>query len=286
MTGAIYGIGIDLWRRVADRLQLRYGFLEQPDAAALIKGIAEGSYDASFGALSVTADRAKLVDFTQPFFATGLGIAVASGEGKLFSVSRILLSRDFLQAVLILIGITLAIGFVVWLFERRKTNHFQGGVKGLGSGFWWSAVAMTQAGAAQDAPATLPGRFVAICWMIVSIIVITVFTASITSKLTKQELKGAIQGLDDLRFVRVGAARGTATVGYLDRERVSHRNFPNPEDGLRALQRGPDRCLRLRQAPSQLDRHAAVSGNAARPRLHGGQPELRNRGAQRQPPPG
>ena len=71
-----------------------------------------------------------------------------------------------------------------------------------------------------------------------SIIVITVFTASITSKLTKQELKGAIHGLDDLRFVRVGASQGTATVGYLDRERVSHRNFPTPQDGLQALQTG------------------------------------------------
>ena len=236
--GSYHGIGIDLWRRVADRLQIRFGFLEQPDAAALIKGIAEGTYDASFGALSVTSDRAKLVDFTQPFFATGLGIAVSSGESRLFSVSRILLSSDFLQAVLILIGIALAVGFVVWLFERRETNHFQGGVKGLGSGFWWSAVAMTQAGAAQDAPATLPGRFVAICWMIVSIIVITVFTAGITSKLTKQELKGAIHSLDDLRFVRVGASRGTATVGYLDRERVSHRNFLDPKEGLQALREG------------------------------------------------
>jgi ABC-type amino acid transport substrate-binding protein len=236
--GSFYGIGIDLWRRIADRLQLRYGILEQPDSDALVKGMSEGSYDASFGALSVTAERARLLDFTQPFFATGLGIAVPAAESKLFSVSRILLSWDFLQAVLILIGIALAIGFVVWLFEHRKTHHFQGGIKGLASGFWWSAVAMTQAGAALDAPATLPGRLVAIIWMVVSIIVLTVFTASITTKLTKQELKGTIHGLDDLRFVRVGASRGTATVGYLDRERVSHRNFPNPREGLRALQEG------------------------------------------------
>ena len=88
-----------------------------------------------------------------------------------------------------------------------------------------------------DAPATLPGCFVAICWMIVSIIVITVFTASITSKLTREELRGTIHGLDDLRLVRVGASRGTVTVGYLDRERVSHRNFPS-ENGLRALKGG------------------------------------------------
>ena len=274
--GSYYGLGVDLWRRVADRLQLRYGFLEQPDAAALIKGLEDGSYDASFGALSVTADRARLVDFTQPFFATGLGIAVPSGESRLFSVSRILLSSDFLQAVLILIGIALAVGFVVWLFERRKTNHFQGGVKGLGSGFWWSAVAMTQAGAAQDAPATLPGRFVAICWMIVSIIVITVFTASITSKLTKQELKGAIHGLDDLRFVRVGASRGTATVGYLDRERVSHRNFPDPKEGLRALQeRKIDAFVYDRPLLNWIVMQQ-FPGNAACPRLHGGQSELRD----------
>ena len=148
--GTYYGIGIDLWRRVAERLQLRYHFSEQPTAEALLKGTAEGSYGAAFGALDVTAARQRLVDFTQPYYATGLGIAVASNESRLFSVSRILFSPDFLQAVLVLIGIALAVGFVVWIFEHRKTNHFQGGVRGLASGFWWSAVAMTQAGAALD----------------------------------------------------------------------------------------------------------------------------------------
>ena len=143
--GIYYGIGIHFSRRVAERLQLRYHFSEQPTAEALLKGTAEGLYDAAFGALDVTAARQRIIDFTQPFFATGLGIAVAVNESKLFSVSRILLSRDFLQAVLILIGIALGVGFLVWLFEHRKTNHFQGGVRGLASGFWWSAVAMTQA---------------------------------------------------------------------------------------------------------------------------------------------
>ena len=235
--GSFCGIGVELWQRIAARLDLRYRFLEVPDAATLLKGLSEGAYDASFGALSVTAERARLVDFTQPFFATGLGIATPTAESRLFSVSRILLSRDFLQAALILIGIALAVGFLVWLLERRKTGHFQGGLRGLGTGFWWSAVAMTQAGAAQDAPATMPGRFVAIFWMIVSIIIITVFSASVTSKLTKQELRGTIHGLDDLRFVRVGAARSaTTTEGYLDRERISHHIFPSLIDGLNALQ--------------------------------------------------
>src|SRR5208337_1334435 len=108
--GTYHGIGIDLWRRVADRLKLHYGFLERPTAEALLKGTSEGLYDAAFGALDVTAARQRLVDFTQPFYATGLGIAVSANENKLLTVSRILFSRDFLQAVLVLIGIALGVG--------------------------------------------------------------------------------------------------------------------------------------------------------------------------------
>ncbi len=95
---------------------------------------------------------------------------------------------------------------------------------------------MTQAGAAQNAPATLPGRMVAIAWMIASVIAIAVFTAGITSTLTKRELQGAVHGLNDLRSVRVGAPAATATVDYLNRQRISHQDFSGPQEGLKALQ--------------------------------------------------
>jgi hypothetical protein len=88
------------------------------------------------------------------------------------SITRALMSLGFFQAVLALVGIAILVGFVIWLLERRKTEHFSGGAKGLGTGLWWSAIAMTQAGAAQNAPSTLPGRIVAIGWMIASVIVI------------------------------------------------------------------------------------------------------------------
>jgi polar amino acid transport system substrate-binding protein len=97
---------------------------------------------------------------------------------------------------------------------------------------------MTQAGAAQNAPATLPGRIVAIGWMIASVIVIAVFTAGITSTLTKQELQGAVHGSNDLRSVRVGVPAGSAPADYLDHQRISHRGFVGPQEGLKALQAG------------------------------------------------
>ncbi|MBV8937714.1 MAG: transporter substrate-binding domain-containing protein, partial [Alphaproteobacteria bacterium] len=184
--GTLHGISIDLWRRIAERLHLRYRFSEQATVQALLAGTAEGSSDAAVAALTVTADRDRIVDFTQPFYSTGLGIAVPVSESRWISISRALLSFGFFQAVLALVGIAIAVGFIIWLLERGKTEHFRGGAKGLGTGLWWSAIAMTQAGAAQNAPATLPGRIVAVAWMVASIIVIAVFTAGITSTLTKR----------------------------------------------------------------------------------------------------
>jgi polar amino acid transport system substrate-binding protein len=236
--GTWRGISIDLWRRIADRMHLRYRFSEEQTVSGLIDAAAGGAIDVAFAALTVTAARERVVDFTHPFYATGLGVAVSMNEGRWMSIFRALISFGFLQAVLTLLGIALCVGFVVWLIERRKTETFSGGTKGLASGVWWSAIAMTQAGAAQGAPATLPGRIVAMGWMIASVIAIAVFTAGITSTLTRQELRGTVHGVNDLRSVRVGTVAGSAGVDYLDRQRISHRGFASPQEGLKALQTG------------------------------------------------
>ena len=236
--GTWRGISIDLWRRVAERSHLRYRFAGVETVQALIDGTAESSFDAAIAAITVTAARERAVEFTQPFYSTGLGVAVSMTEGRWRSVSRALFSFGFLQAVLALFGTALCVGFVIWLLERRRTEHFGGGAKGLGSGIWWSATAMTQAGAAQNAPATLLGRMVAISWMIASVIAIAVFTAGITSTLTRRELQGVVHNVNDLRSVRVGALKGSSTVDYLERQRMSHKTFGSVQEGLTALQAG------------------------------------------------
>jgi polar amino acid transport system substrate-binding protein len=236
--GSWHGISIEVWRRIADRLHLRYRILEQPTVQTLLQGTADGSFDAAVAAVTVTATRERMMDFTHAFYSTGLGVAVSVNEGRWMSILRALASFGFFQAVLVLLGIALCVGSVIWLLERRKTEHFGGGAKGLGSGVWWSTIAMTQAGAAQNAPTTLAGRIVAAAWMIASIIAIAVFTAGITSTLTKRELQGTVHNESDLRRVRVGAVAGSATVDYLHRQRIAHSSFVTPEEALQALQRG------------------------------------------------
>ncbi len=236
--GSWSGLSITLWKKIADREHLRFRLVETQSVADLLDGVANGKFDAGVAAVTVTAARANSVDFTQPFYNTGLGVAVPINENPWLAIGRALLSFGFFQAVGVLLGFAMAVGFLIWMLERRKTEHFGGGAKGLGSSFWWSTIAMTQAGAAHNAPATLPGRIVAMGWMIASVIAIAVFTAGITSTLTRRGLEGAVHGFNDLRSVRVGAVANSPTTDYFGRQRLSFQAFPDIQSGLSALGAG------------------------------------------------
>jgi ABC-type amino acid transport substrate-binding protein len=235
--GSWRGLSIDLWRHVADDLHLHYRFVEEPDVQSLLDGVTTGKFDAAVAAVTVTAGRARITDFTQPFYTTGLGIAVpAGGEASWQPLIHTLTSFGFAQAVLALVGLALAVGFLVWLFERRHNEDFGGGLrKGLSSGVWWSTVAMTQRATGNFNPQTLPGRVVAIVWMVVSIVMIAVFTASITSTLTIKHLQGLVHGVSDLSTARVGVLAGTAAADTLTHMRVNYQGFATLQNGLNAL---------------------------------------------------
>jgi ABC-type amino acid transport substrate-binding protein len=235
--GVWIGISIDLWRRIAEEKKIRYRLVETETVPQLIEGVAAGKFDVAVAALTVTAAREEILDFSAPFYTTGLGIAVASGGlANWAPVFRALTSLNFLQSVFALIGLALLVGLVVWLFERRSNEEFGGSVaRGLSSSVWWTTVAMTQRGIGQAGPRTMPGRFVAMLWMVGSIIALAVFTAGITSAITVRQLQGNVQGVTDLSQVKVGAVAGSSTEEALARIRTSFTPYPNARDGLQAL---------------------------------------------------
>jgi ABC-type amino acid transport substrate-binding protein len=223
--------------KAADQLHLQYRFVEEPDVQGLIDAVAEGKIDVAVAALTVTAGRERILDFTQPFYATGLGIAVpVSGQPSWLPIIRTMTSFGFAQAIVALIGLALVVGLLVWLFERRHNEDFGGGLaKGLSSGVWWSTVAMTQRSTGSFGPRTVLGRIMAIVWMIASIVTIAVFTASVTSVLTIKHLQGSVHSVSDLSTVPVGALAGTSTSDTLTHLQLRYRQFATLQEGFKAL---------------------------------------------------
>lgn len=236
--GEWHGIAIDLWESIAAEHGYDYKFVET-NLAGMVDGLAAGEYDASVGALTITSAREMKVDFTQPFYATGFGIAVREEPAAWLSLFRNFFTFEFLKAALALSALLLFVGFLFWLVERKhNSDEFAEGVKGLGSGFWFSAVTMTTVGYGDKAPRTPAGKLIALVWMFAAILIISTFTGMIASSLTAGRLEGAVSGPNDLHSVNVGSIAGSATDDWLSDDGVAFNSFANVEEGLDALRSG------------------------------------------------
>ena len=239
------GLSIDLWRQIAADLNFRFEFHELT-LKQLLDGVSDGSLDAAVAALTITPEREKNLDFTHAFYTTGLGIAVADkAHNPWFTVARRVVSAAFLKVVASLTLVLLGVGILVWWFEHKKNpQQFNGSAaRGIGSGFWWSAVTMTTVGYGDKAPITLAGRILGLIWMFVAIIIISSFTAAITSSLTVTQLETVIKGPGDLPKVTVGTLANTTSASYLKQAHISFRSFGSPQEGLAALKDGKIQAL-------------------------------------------
>ncbi|MCB9688347.1 MAG: transporter substrate-binding domain-containing protein [Alphaproteobacteria bacterium] len=146
--GQVSGISVELWEAVAAELDLRteWRVTTLPD---ILDGLQDHRYDAGIAAITVTAERERRIDFSHPYYATGLGIATAtSGTAGWLGVVERMLSWGFFRIVLGLVTMLFVVGGLVWLAERRRNPEQFGGnstAEGLGNAFWWAAVTMTWA---------------------------------------------------------------------------------------------------------------------------------------------
>ncbi|BEV44563.1 transporter substrate-binding domain-containing protein [Afipia carboxidovorans] len=234
------GVSIELWQHLASRLKWNYHFVEADTVPALLDGVKTGQFDVAISAISITAEREQALDFTTSYFHAGTGVAVQADRiTNWIPVIKSIASWSFLQAALTLLGLAVTAGVVIWLFERKANDGFGGTVvRGLSSGVWWSTHTMTQRAAGGIMPLTLPGRIIAMIWMVTSVIAIAVFTAGITSSLTTKRLHGMVNSVADLSSIKVGVPGGTSSQDGLTRLRIVHSVLPSPQDGLKALRSG------------------------------------------------
>ena len=239
------GLSIDLWRQIATELNLQFEFQELA-LKQLLEGVTDGTLDAAVAAFTITPEREKNFDFTHAFYTTGLGIAVAGkAQNPWFTVAKRFISVAFLKVVATLTLVLLGVGMLAWWFERKKNpQQFNGSAaRGIGSGFWWSAVTMTTVGYGDKAPVTLAGRILGLIWMFVAIIIISSFTAAITSSLTLTQFESVIKGPEDLPKVTVGTIANTTSESYLKQTHISFHPFGSTQEGLAALKEGKVQAL-------------------------------------------
>lgn len=240
--GKLTGFSIDLWRSIADELKVKSEFVVSSTVKDLLADVGTRKADLGIAAVSITAERSKEFDFSQPMFDAGLQILVR-GQGGDGGFLPHMLAFFSSYAVLPLIGFVLAAILVpahlVWWSERRhdrgileKKSYFPG----IFEACWWAL--STLATQADQMPKSAVGRIIAVFWMFVSVVFVAYFTANVTASLTVQQLQGDIKGPEDLPGKQVGTTTGSTSAIYLHQQNSQVLEFPKIEQAYEALLNG------------------------------------------------
>jgi len=239
-SGELKGFSIELWQEISRRLGVKSEFLVKSTVQDLLESVRSNEAALGIAAVSITSEREQELDLSQPMFEAGLQVLTPRKEtasGRFAAIVASFLSSAALPILGIVLLIIVVIAHLMWFFER----HTPSGVltrpsyyPGILEAGWWAA--STLATQADQMPRTALARIVAVIWMFASVVFVAYFTASVTSSLTMQQLRGDINGPDDLHGKRVVSVRGSTSVEYLKQHHIDVMEFPKVEDALEALQ--------------------------------------------------
>ncbi|XP_067033794.1 uncharacterized protein [Acropora muricata] len=92
-------------------------------------------------------------------------------------------------------------GVLIWALEYHVRNEdfpltFK---RGSSEGFWWAFISITTVGYGDKAPKSLLGRLFSVLWILIGLVVITMFTATVTSALTNTALPEFTNTLEGMK---------------------------------------------------------------------------------------
>ncbi|GAA4851270.1 ion channel [Algivirga pacifica] len=237
-----YGLSVDLWEEIASELNLMYEIIEYEHTSGLVMALSYENVDIVINPMLVSPTRLRSLEVTQPFLTSSIGVVLRKHNDNLVSIFLSnLFSLEFIKLISMLVGIVFFFGTVVWWVEKKYNKEdFRDGIYGIMDGVWWSTVTITTVGYGDKTPKTTLGRVISMIWMFAAISLVSSFTATITSKLTIEQLDNKASSLKDLeKLGKVGVVASSECQDYLFRNNINiSRAYKTPSEGLEALHQG------------------------------------------------
>lgn len=219
-SGELTGFSIDLWNEVAQRLGWTTDYIETDNVRGQLETITEGRSDVAIGAISLTADREQLFDFSQPTLDAGLQIIVPVHDTRpsvpgLGGYLDLLLSRTMLIWLSAAVVVSVVPAHIFWLIERRSAepvvsrSYFPGILQSFGWGIG-SLVGKNSTSATKTITQAL-----AILWGFAGIVFVSFYSANLSATLTVAKLDAKISGPADLYEKSVATVGDTTAAAFL-----------------------------------------------------------------------
>jgi ABC-type amino acid transport substrate-binding protein len=135
--GGFTGFSIDLWNEIARANDYRTTFVEVTTVGELLDAVQTGKADVAITAISITAERTKLVQFSEPMFNGGLQIAVPAARthetGGIWVTLRspAVLAGRFFSMIFMLFGVLLVATFTATFTASLTVHDLQTDIQGV-----------------------------------------------------------------------------------------------------------------------------------------------------------
>jgi polar amino acid transport system substrate-binding protein len=242
--GRLTGFSIDLWNEIAARLRVETHYDIAPDVNALFQTLRDGEADVAVSGFFYSVERDREFDFSYPIMASGLRVMVRdTGESTsvspLRSFGELLVSRTTLLWFATAVLLTLLAAHVVWFadyLQGYRSGRFTRYFPGIFRAAYWAASTLL---AQEDEPRRKGlSRAMALIWMFVGIVFVASYTAQLTTKLTVEHIRGAINGPDDLAGLTVATVANSSALPWLRNRDLQVHEYATNRDVFDALING------------------------------------------------
>ncbi|GJZ21603.1 extracellular ligand-binding receptor [Tanacetum coccineum] len=150
----------------------------------LIDRVHDGVFDAAIGDITITSNRSKYVDFTLPFTDVGHATLSRNADTNIWIFMKPLSSDLWVVSACFFI----LLGFVIWILEHRVNEEFQGSAaQQIGTTFWFAFSTLVYAH--REKLQSNLSRFVVIVWLFVVLVLVSSYTATLSSLLTVEQIQ-------------------------------------------------------------------------------------------------
>lgn len=237
------GFTVDILAEIGKHTGWTYTYVDESNVEGMLEAVKDGRADLAASALSITAQRAEIFDFSQPILNSGLQIMVPVGSTERTSAGladflKLLFSKAVLIWVLAAFVLAAIPAHILWLTERGHADSMVSAkyFPGIFQAFGWGLGML--AAQPDDNPRHWINRVLGIVLAFVSIIFVAYYTATLTANLTVEKFNSQISSPSDLIGKKVCTVDKTTSTSFLSEENIGFTGVPVITDCYAGLKDG------------------------------------------------
>lgn len=240
------GMAIDLWDLLSTNLGVQSEYKEYNTVSELINATRDREVDVAVTNLTITKERAKLIDFTHPWFDSGLRIMVNTDQNTGFAqLFRGLHDSGHVRVYVVLVIVIFLFSLLLTLFDRRFDKSFPAKWHDGFAESFYTVMSVVTSGHPPSRKNLFGwlGRMWQGVWLVCGVAVLAYVTASVTSVMTTLSLDNQINSVSDLASHRVGVFTGSIAEIYARDHGLNVVPYAHIAEAAKALQNNEIRAI-------------------------------------------